>query len=329
MVTRRGGFLSGIDRFDAALFGISPREACAEPPTRSNGSCLRVRLGGAGGRRLRARPVRRRTRTGVFVGISNSDYALLQFNAGRESRRPLRGHRLRPQHRCHGRLSSPGDSAGAVRFHRHRLLVLAVGRAPGLPEPARGASAISRWPAASTCCWRPIRSSSSRKWRDAGARRPLQDLRRRAPTASCAARAAAIVVLKRAGRRAGGRRSRARRHPRLGGQPGRRAAAASPFPTAPPSRRVVRAALGDAGVGPADVGYVEAHGTGTPLGDPIEVEALDAVLATGAPADRPLSSAPSRRTSATASRPRASPVSSRSCWPRSTRRFRRTCTSRR
>ena len=37
---------------------------------------------------------------------------------------------------------------------------------------------------------------------------------------------------------------------------------------------VVRAALADAGIEPATVGYVEAHGTATPLGDPIEVAAL-------------------------------------------------------
>ncbi|WAS96619.1 type I polyketide synthase [Nannocystis punicea] len=49
---------------------------------------------------------------------------------------------------------------------------------------------------------------------------------------------------------------------------------------------LLRAALTRAGVGPHEVGYVEMHGTGTPLGDPIETDALKAVL--GAPrADGP------------------------------------------
>ncbi|WP_148663835.1 type I polyketide synthase [Streptomyces ambofaciens] len=45
-------------------------------------------------------------------------------------------------------------------------------------------------------------------------------------------------------------------------------------PSGPAQQRVIREALADAGLTPADVDAVEAHGTGTPLGDPIEAGAL-------------------------------------------------------
>ncbi|WP_193316976.1 SDR family NAD(P)-dependent oxidoreductase [Janthinobacterium sp. FT14W] len=41
----------------------------------------------------------------------------------------------------------------------------------------------------------------------------------------------------------------------------------------------IQRALGDAGVSPREVSYIEAHGTGTRLGDPIEIAALNAVFA--------------------------------------------------
>ncbi len=45
--------------------------------------------------------------------------------------------------------------------------------------------------------------------------------------------------------------------------------------------RVIRAAHAAAGVGPRSISYVEAHGSGTPVGDSIEVGALDAVFRAG------------------------------------------------
>ncbi|OJF16269.1 type I polyketide synthase [Couchioplanes caeruleus] len=45
-------------------------------------------------------------------------------------------------------------------------------------------------------------------------------------------------------------------------------------PNGPSQQRVIRQALANAGLKPADVSAVEAHGTGTKLGDPIEAQAL-------------------------------------------------------
>ncbi|GAA2332033.1 type I polyketide synthase [Streptomyces violaceusniger] len=49
-------------------------------------------------------------------------------------------------------------------------------------------------------------------------------------------------------------------------------------PNGPAQQEVIAAALADAGVQAADLGWIEAHGTGTALGDPIEMGALDAVV---------------------------------------------------
>ncbi|MFG2342348.1 type I polyketide synthase [Streptomyces yangpuensis] len=59
-------------------------------------------------------------------------------------------------------------------------------------------------------------------------------------------------------------------------------------PNGPSQQRVIRQALANAGLTPADVDAVEAHGTGTKLGDPIEAQALLATYGQDRDTDRPL-----------------------------------------
>ncbi|HET8684888.1 MAG TPA: beta-ketoacyl synthase N-terminal-like domain-containing protein, partial [Micromonosporaceae bacterium] len=59
-------------------------------------------------------------------------------------------------------------------------------------------------------------------------------------------------------------------------------------PNGPSQERVIRQALANAGLSPAEVDAVEAHGTGTTLGDPIEAQALLATYGQDRPEGRPL-----------------------------------------
>ncbi|MBL0781706.1 polyketide synthase, partial [Streptomyces albidoflavus] len=59
-------------------------------------------------------------------------------------------------------------------------------------------------------------------------------------------------------------------------------------PNGPAQQRVIRQALANARLAPAEVDAVEAHGTGTKLGDPIEAQALLATYGQDRDAERPL-----------------------------------------
>ncbi|MDX3519182.1 acyltransferase domain-containing protein [Streptomyces scabiei] len=67
---------------------------------------------------------------------------------------------------------------------------------------------------------------------------------------------------------------------------GRSGGLLAPNPAA--QRALLSTACARAGLSPAHIDHVEAHGTGTPLGDPIEAGALGAVLGRGRDADQPL-----------------------------------------
>ena len=78
MVTRWGGFIDGIDLFDAPLFGISPREAVSlDPQQRLLLETSWAALEDA----AQAPDGLRGSRTGVFVGVGTGDYASLMSQA--------------------------------------------------------------------------------------------------------------------------------------------------------------------------------------------------------------------------------------------------------
>jgi acyl transferase domain-containing protein len=58
-------------------------------------------------------------------------------------------------------------------------------------------------------------------------------------------------------------------------------------PSRPGQEAVFKAAYQSAGISPGEVQYVEAHGTGTSVGDPVEMQALGAVIGEGRPGESP------------------------------------------
>ena len=75
MYSRQGGFLSYIDQFDAAFFGISPTEASRIDPQQRlllEVSWEALEDAGLVPQHLAGSP------TGVFIGLCNSDYGILQ-----------------------------------------------------------------------------------------------------------------------------------------------------------------------------------------------------------------------------------------------------------
>ncbi len=133
MYTRHGGFLKNIDRFDAGVLrnfaarGDQPRSAAA--------AAARGELGSARARRAAVR----QTRGHPQRSIRRHQHRRLRPASG-EERRCGASRRLCRDRQLAERRGGPSllraRLAGAEPLGRHGLLVLARGRAPGLPEPA-------------------------------------------------------------------------------------------------------------------------------------------------------------------------------------------------
>ena len=281
---RFGGYLEGVDLFDAAFFRISPVEADLLDPQQRlmlETSWRALEDAGMDPDRLKG------SRTGVYAGISNHDYRSL-IMAGREITEPaasLYAVSGTSFNTAIGRVAFALDLAGPA-------MALDTACSSSLVAIHQAVSALQRGDADLALAGGVHLILSGR----------LSELRGKAgmlaPDGRCKTFDAAangyvrgegcgIVVLKHLRQaEADGDRIwgviRGSAVNQDGATPG------LTVPSAAAQEVVIGEALSSAGVLPSDVDYLEAHGTGTEVGDPIEVEAAAAAYGKGREMDRPL-----------------------------------------
>jgi len=274
--SRWGGFVPGVDGFDAMLFDISPREAMAMDP--QHRLLLEVTWEALENAFIPPRSLSG-SRTGVFVGISNNDYTLLltsidvftgagnamNFAAGRIAYvLGLQGPAMIVDTACSSSLVAFHLACQSLRDGECDMALACGVNLTLAPEPT---IAISKG--------RMLSADGRCKTFDASADGYVRG------------EGCGVVVLKRlSDALAAGDRILAVVRGTAVNQDG-----PTSGPTVPNGRAqqaLIRDALAMSKLDPLAVDYVEAHGTGTALGDPIEVRALDAALCAGRPADRPL-----------------------------------------
>jgi acyl transferase domain-containing protein len=282
MNTRWGGFIDGLDGFDAPFFGISPREARSLDPQQrmllevswealENAAIPPDSLAG--------------TRTGVFVGITMPDYLLAQANridlnaidaynatggilnaaVGRISYfLGLHGACMAIDTACSSSLVAVHLAVQSLRSGESQVALAGGVNYMLLPEITVSLTKAHMMAPDGRCKTFDSRADGFVRSEGCG----MVVLKRFSDALAAGDPILALI------------RGSAVNH---GGY-----ASGFTVPNKLAQEAVIKAALSNAGVQPAEISYVETHGTGTSLGDPIEVRALVAALREGRTPDNPL-----------------------------------------
>ena len=277
--TRWGGFLEHVDQFDPYFFGISPREAIRmDPQQRLTLEVAWEALEDAG----QVAEHLSGSQTGVFIGIYNSDYSLLQLTdvahidayygtgaahciaANRLSYLlNLRGPSMAIDTTCSSSLVAVHLACQSLRNGECDLALAGGVNLMLSPLSTISAAKVVTMAADGRCKTFDARADGIVRGEGCG-----------------------VVILKRlSDALAGGDRILALIRGSAVNQDGRSNGLTAPSVIC--QQLLIQQALKNAGVSPSQISYVEAHGTGTPLGDPIEVEALEAVFGAHLSKERP------------------------------------------
>ncbi|MDJ0569456.1 MAG: type I polyketide synthase [Pleurocapsa sp. MO_192.B19] len=273
MSTRWGGFLEQVDRFEPSFFEISPREAEQMDPQHrlvlevawealENAGIVRADIAGS--------------QTGVFIGLSTIDY-----------------HRMLYKDRS--RIGPYSGIGTGPSIASNRLSYLLDLRGPSITiDTACSSSLVAihlasqslQWGESNLCLVGGVNLMLSPEPTITFSQAQMMAADGRCKTFDAAAdgyvrgEGCGIVVIKRlSDAQKDGDNIQAVIRGSAINQDGTSNGITAP--NGPSQQAVIRQALENAGVEPAQISYVEAHGTGTSLGDPIEVKSLKAVLTQG------------------------------------------------
>ncbi|MEY2855828.1 MAG: hypothetical protein RLZZ74_137, partial [Cyanobacteriota bacterium] len=267
-----GGFIEGVDQFEPEFFGITPREAQSIDPQQR--LLLEVSWSALEDAAI-ANGELAGSNTGVFIGISSSDYSQLRYHYGTEVDAYL-------------------GTGNAHSIAANRLSYLFDLKGPSLAVDTACSSSLVALHLASQSlktgeCDRAIAGGVNLmlapELTQTFALAGMMAENGRCKTFDESAdgyvrgEGCGVVILKRLvdARRDGDRILAVVKGSAIN-QDGRSNGLTAPNGLA--QQTVIRQALANAQIVPDQVSYIESHGTGTSLGDPIEVNSLKAVLGT-------------------------------------------------